>query len=95
MAEVSTISDSIDEPQAHVTDQLLGDLTDSDLGDLLPSRPSSEYLKTFTDSQHRAFNWIRAQLDQGKQVQAAITGTGKSYLLQALIKQMRTVPSSV
>ena len=25
MAEVPTIGDSIDEPQAHVTDQLLGD----------------------------------------------------------------------
>ena len=96
MAEVPTIGDSIDEPQAHVTDQLLGDPTDSDLGDLLPSRPSfdlSEYLKTFTESQYRAFNWIASQLDQGKQVQAAIigpAGTGKSYLLQALIKQMRS-----
>ena len=62
MAKVPTIGDSINEPQAHVTDQLLGDPTDSDLGDLLPSRPSfdlSEYLKTFTESQCRAFNWIR------------------------------------
>ena len=36
MAEVPTIGDSIDEPQAHVTDQLLGDPQ----GDLLPSRSS-------------------------------------------------------
>ena len=85
MAEVPTFADSIDEPQTHVTDQLLGDPTDSDLRDLLPNRPSfdlSAYLNTFTESQHREFNWIMSQLDQGKQVQVAIigpAGTGKSY----------------
>ena len=45
------------------------------------------------ESQHRAFYWITSQLDQGKQVQAAIigpAGTGKSYLLQALIKKLRS-----
>ena len=95
MAEVPTIGDSIDEPQAHVTDQLLGD-PQSDMADLLPSRSSfdlNQYLKTFTESQHRAFNWISSQLDQDKQVQAAIigpAGTGKSYLLQALIKKLRS-----
>lgn len=84
MTEAPTFSDSI-EPQMHVTDQLLGDPTESDLGDLLHSRPSfdlSAYLDTFTESQHRAFNWIIFQLDQGKQVQVAIigpAGTGKSY----------------
>ena len=49
MAEVPTIDDSINEPQAHVIDQHLGDPTDSDLGHLLPNRPSfdlNEYLKT-------------------------------------------------
>ena len=39
MAEVPTISYTVDEPQAQVTDQLLGD-PDSNIGDLLPSRPS-------------------------------------------------------
>ena len=49
--------------------------------------------KTFTESQYRAYNWIRSKITgDGKQVQAAIigpAGTGKSYLLQALIKQIR------
>ena len=39
MAEIPTVSDTIDEPQAHVTDQFLGD-PDSDMGDLLPNRQS-------------------------------------------------------
>ena len=38
LADIPTIGDQIDEPQAHVTDQLLGD-PDGELGDLLPSRP--------------------------------------------------------
>ena len=95
MAEVPTISYTVDEPQAHVTNQLLGD-PDSNIGDLLPSRPSfnlSEYQQSFTESQYRAFHWISSRIGEGKQVQAAIigpAGTGKSYLLQALIKQMRS-----
>ena len=54
------------------------------MADLLPSRSPfdlNQYLKTFTESQHRAFTWITSQLDQGKQVQAAIigpAGMGKS-----------------
>ena len=66
------------------------------MGDLLPSRPSfdlSEYEKSFTDSQCRAFKWINSQIDEHRQVQAAIigpAGTGKSYLLQALIQKMRS-----
>ena len=54
MTEVPTISDRV-EPQAHVTDQQLCD-ADSDMGDLLPNRPSFEYLQTFTESQYRAIN---------------------------------------
>jgi hypothetical protein len=68
MAEIPTINDSIDEPQAQITDQLLGN-PDSDMGDLLPNRPSfdlSEYQKTFTESQHRAFNWISSRISEGK-----------------------------
>ena len=63
---------------------------------LLPSRSSfdlNQHLKTFMECQHRAFNWISSQLDRGKQVQAAIigpAGTGKSYLLQAFIKKLRS-----
>ena len=39
LADIPTIGDQTDEPQAHVTDELLGD-PDGELGDLLPSRPS-------------------------------------------------------
>ena len=87
MAEVPTISDTIDEPQAHVTDQLLGTLT------WVIYCPMSEYQKTFTESQSRAFNWISSRIGERKQVQAAIigpAGTGKSYLVQAMINQMRS-----
>ena len=72
------------------------DSPDGELGDLLPSRASfdlSDYLKTFTDSKHRAFDWITSQIDEGKQVQAATigpAGTGKSYLLQALMMKMKS-----
>ena len=51
MAEVPTVGDNIDEPQAHVTDQLLGDPADSDLGDLLPSRQSFDLSEYITESQ--------------------------------------------
>ena len=83
MAEIPTISDTIDEPQAHVTDQLLGDPR-SDMGSLLPNRSFDlcKYKQTFTESQYRAFNWITSTFDEGRQVQAAIigpAGTGKSY----------------
>ena len=84
MAEIPTMSDNVNEPQAHVTDQLLGD-PDSDIGDLLPNRPLFDlnwYLKTFTESQFRAFNWITSTIDEGRQMLAAIigpAGTDKSY----------------
>ena len=95
MAEVPTIDDSVDEPQAHVTDQLLHD-PGSDAGNLLPAKAKFdllEYTNTFTRSQQRVFAWISSKIDEGVQVQAAIigpAGTGKSYLLQALIQQMRS-----
>ena len=100
MAEIPTVCDTIDEPQAHVTDQLLGD-PDSDMGELLPNRQSfnlSNYQKTFTESQYRAFNWISSKIDEGKQLQVAIigpAGTGKSYLLQALIQHEVTMSSGL
>ena len=55
MAEVPTINDSINEPQAQVTDQLL-DNSDSDMGDVLPNRPAfdfSEYQNSFTSGGSR------------------------------------------
>ena len=62
MAEVPTISDSIDEAQLQVTDQLLGD---PDLGNLLPCRPSFDLsikkvlLNPSTEhSIGSALNWI-------------------------------------
>ena len=91
MAEVPTIDDSA----AHVTDQLLHD-PGSDAGNLLPVKASFnllEYTKTFTHSQQQAFTWISSKIDEGVQVQVAIigpAGTGKSYLLQALIQQIKS-----
>ena len=67
----------------------------SDLGSLLPSRPTfsvEEYRQSFTSSQHRAFDWLSTAVDAAKQIQAAIigpAGTGKSYLLNAVIQMMR------
>ena len=49
-------------------------------------------MQSFTDSQRRAYDWICQALDARKQIQAAIVGpagTGKSYLLHALIQIMR------
>ena len=50
------------------------------------------------ESQHRAFYWITSQLDQGKQVQAAIigpAGTGKSFIA-GIDKEIEvTVPYSL
>ena len=66
MAEVPTIDDSVDEPQAHVTDRLLHD-PGSDTGNLLPAKANFdllEYTNTFTHSQQRAFAWISSKIDE-------------------------------
>ena len=49
----------------------------------------STFVETFTESQLRAYRWVEGQLNQNKQVLAAIVGpagTGKSYLLKGLIQ---------
>ena len=77
MAEVQTIDDSVDELQAHVTDQLLH----HPAGNLLPVKANFnllEYTKTFTHSQQRAFTWISSKIDEGVQVQVAIIGPAGS-----------------
>ena len=96
------------EPQVKFNDQLFTD-PESDLGSLVLNHPSlsiEDYNKTFTDSPQRAFEWISASLKNHKQTNAAIVGpagTGKSYLLNALIEFMwsrglvvaKLVPSGV
>ena len=82
MAEVPTINDSIDEPQAQVTDQLLGN-PDSDKGDLLPNRPSFD----LNEYQKHSLN-PSTELTIGSALKLVMVnrcklpaGTGKSYLL--------------
>ena len=78
------------EPQADVTEQLLG-YPDGNVGDKLPTRPTFDadhYIRTFTPSQLRAYRWVSTKLDEHQQVRAAIigpAGTGKLYLLNGLI----------
>ena len=96
LADLPTIGNDIDEPRVHVSDHLLSS-PDSDIGDLLSSRPSfdlSEYIRSFTDSQQRAFQWITSEIEHNRQVQAAVigpAGTGKTYLLQALIHKIKNL----
>ena len=77
-----------------MTDQLFGD-PDGDLGSLCPPKPPSsvqDFQKSFTESQPRAFWWISKELDEGRQIQSAIigpAGTGKSFLLNAVIEMMK------
>lgn len=74
---------------------MLGD-PDTDLGDMIPTRSGlciQDYIHTFTPSQQRAFDWVTSQLDQSRQIQAAIVGpagTGKSYLLNPLTQIIRS-----
>jgi len=94
LSQIPTIGEKDFEPQAQVADQMLGD-PDADLGSMIPNRASfslDDYLASFTPSQHRAFDWTTAALDSQSQIQVAIVGpagTGKSYLLNALIEMMR------
>ena len=74
-----------------MSDQML-DTASSDPGNLVP-RPTQvsldDLIQTFTESQLRAFQWVKDKLDSNEQVQAAIigpAGTGKSYLLKGLIE---------
>ena len=76
LADIPVFGESACEPQAEITDQVLGDPS-SDLGSMILSRPSfsaSEYMQSFTDSQRRAYEWISEALSANKQIQAAIVG---------------------
>ena len=95
VSDIPVYNEKESEPQAEVTDQLLGD-SSTDVGTLLPDRPSfdlASYVDSFSESQLRAYQWVVSTLDKGKQIQAAVVGpagTGKSYLINALIHCMRT-----
>ena len=64
------------------------DTESSDLGNLVPRvSPVSldDHVQTFTESQSRAFQWVKDKLEGSQKVYAAIlgpAGTGKSYLLK-------------
>ena len=66
------------------------------MGTLVPNSTSfslDDRVQSFTDSQKQAFDWVSLALEGGNQIQAAIigpAGTGKSYLLSALIQLMRS-----
>ena len=95
LADIPTLGENELEPQTTITDQVLGD-PDTDLGNMIPTRSGlciQDYIHTFTPSQRRAFDWVTSQLDQSRQIQAAIVGpagTGTSYLLNALTQITRS-----
>lgn len=94
LSQIPVVGEKEFEPQAKVTDQMLGG-PDTDFGNMIPSKASfsaDDYLASFIPSQRRAFEWTTAALDSHKQIQVAVVGpagTGKSYLLMALIKTMK------
>ena len=94
LSQIPVMGEKDFEPQAKVTDQMLGDPS-TDLGNMVPNRApfsTDDYLASFTPSQRRAFDWTVAAMDSRSQIQVAIVGpagTGKSYLLNALIQMMR------
>ena len=75
-----------------VTDQLFGNGEDDKL---LPPQSKSlqEYLKKFTDSQKRAFEWISNNIERSKsQILGAIIGAagcGKSYVMGAMVAYLK------
>ena len=74
-----------------IKDHLFGNGEGDDI--LLPpqTKPLDEYFSTFTDSQKRAFDWIKDNINvevQQTQILAAIIGTagcGKSYIMGAIV----------
>ena len=85
-----------EEEECRVSDQML-DMDSSDPGIVAP-RPTQvcldDLVKTFTESQSRAFHWVEDKFESGEQVLAAIVGpagTGKSYLLKELAKSKNLV----
>ena len=83
------------EPTGRVTDQMLTD-PQSDPGDLI--KPSitvslNTLIDTFTESQLRAYRLIEDKITNHNQISAAVVGpagTGKSYLLKAVIELAKT-----
>ena len=63
---------------------------------LLPpqTKPLDEYFNSFTDSQRRAFEWIKDKNEvQQTQILAAIIGAagcGKSYVMGAIVTYLKT-----
>ena len=94
LSQIPVVGEKEFEPQAKVTDQMLGG-PDTDFGNMIPSKASfsaDDYLASFIPSQCQAFEWTTAALDSHKQIQVAVVGpagTGKSYLLMDLIKTMK------
>ena len=74
-----------------MSDQILRD-PQSDLGNLIhfTTNPNlNSMVETFTQSQLRAYRWIKDNFNTNRQIFAAIVGpagTGKSYLLTGLIE---------
>ena len=82
-----------DEEEAEVTDTLLTD-PGCDYGSLLPNAKQTvqTYADTFTPSQQAAFEWLTGKLQCGDKLSAAIigpAGTGKSYVLNAIVAHCR------
>ena len=77
-----------------VTDQLFGNGEGDDI--LLPpqSKPLDEYYSTFTESQRRAYEWVKGNIGvQQTQILAAIIGAagcGKSYVMGAIVTYLRS-----
>ena len=81
------------EEEAEVTDALPTD-PGSEYGTLLPNTKQNlhSYAGTFTPSQGAAFQWLTGKLDSGDKLSAAIigpAGTGKSYVLSAVVAYCR------
>ena len=81
------------EEEAEVTDTLLTD-PGCDYGSLLPNAKQNvqSYADTFTPSQQAAFEWLTGKLQCGDKLSAAIigpAGTGKSYVLNAVVAHCR------
>ena len=90
LSEIPVLGET-EEAECTVSDQML-DTDSSDPGDLVP-RPShitlDDLVQTFTESQLRAFHWVKNKLGSNEQLMTAIigpAGTGKSYLLKGLIE---------
>ena len=89
LSTIPVLGEHDNEPNTTISDQILSD-PDNSLDGFTSSNVSIDsVLPTFTDSQNRAYKWIEHNFIQKKQVFAAVispAGSGKSYLLKALIE---------